>query len=43
MNLKRHPLRQLSNVLHMIAMLPFVPLALARKISALSSRLYYTR
>ena len=43
MKLKRHPLRPLSNVLHKVAMLPFMPLALARKISALSSRLYYTR
>ena len=41
MNLQRHPLRRLSDLLHNIAMLPFMPMFLARPIAKLSSKFYY--
>jgi hypothetical protein len=42
MNLKPHPLRPLSNILHRIAVSSCIPLFIARPLAHLSSRLYYT-
>ena len=41
MKLKRHPLRRLSDLLHNIAMLPFMPMLIARPLANLSSKYYY--
>lgn len=41
MNLAPHHLRPLSNLLHAVAMLPIMPLFIARPIAKLASKLYY--
>lgn len=41
MKLTRHPLRPVSDFLHAVAMLPFLPLCVARPIERLASRFYY--
>jgi hypothetical protein len=41
MKLIPHKHRWISNLLHQAAMLPFMPLRIARKMASASARLYY--
>jgi hypothetical protein len=43
MTLKAHPLRIFSHILHAVAMLPCMPLCIARIIAKASARLYYSK
>jgi len=43
MKLKRHPLRPLSDALHALAMIPGMPLGIAKRIASLASRFYYSK
>ncbi len=43
MKLKPRYLRRLSDLLHNLAMIHFMPLCVARPIAKLSSKLYYTK
>jgi hypothetical protein len=40
--MKRHPLRKISDLLFRIAMLPGLPLLIARPIARASSKFYYS-